>query len=65
MRELDTKSADHWLEPLQGGDVSDEHDAWLRAEIDKTLAKKKSGKLGYRTLDDVMQSFGFNARSSQ
>lgn len=65
MREIDTKSVDEWLEPLQGDDVTAEHDAWLRAEIDKTLAKKKSGKLGYRTLDDVMQSFGFNARASQ
>ena len=65
MRDLDTKSVDQWLEPLQSDDFAAEDDAWFRAEIDETLARKRAGKLGYRTLDDVMRSFGFNARSSQ
>ncbi len=44
------------------GDPSTEHEAWLKSEIEATLAKKKAGKMAYRSLDDVMNKFGFNAR---
>lgn len=47
------------LAPLVDGETSAEHEARLRAEIEKTLARKKSGELAYHSLDDVMRKFGF------
>lgn len=44
------------------GECSPEHDAWMKAQIEKTLAKKKAGDMTFHNLDDVMREFGFNAR---
>ncbi len=38
------------------------YDAWVKAEIEATLAKKANGEMRYRSLDEVMAKFGFNAR---
>lgn len=39
-----------------------EHDAWVKAEIERRMAKKAKGDMAYRSLDDVMADFGFDAR---
>ena len=38
------------------------HDAWVKAEIERRLAKKARGETTYRSLDAVMVDFGFDAR---
>jgi hypothetical protein len=45
-----------------GQEITPEHDAWITKQIEATMAEKKAGKLTYRSLDDVMADFGFNAR---
>ena len=51
------------MEPATKHDTDDrvEHDAWLRSEIEATLAKKASGEMTYSSLDQVMHKFGFDA----
>ena len=44
------------------GDVVPDHDAWMKAEIENTLAKKQAGKMTYHRLEEAMQRFGFDAR---
>lgn len=39
-----------------------EHDAWMTAQIEATVEEYKAGVLTFRTLDDVMADFGFDAR---
>ncbi|MFN3608998.1 MAG: hypothetical protein ACK4Y9_08035 [Hyphomonas sp.] len=39
-----------------------EHDAWLRAEIRKTLEAKAEGQMTYRSLEDVARRFLPDAR---
>lgn len=39
-----------------------EHDAWMQAEIRKTLKAKAEGRMTYRSLDEVARRFGANAR---
>lgn len=53
---------DAYLAPSNDGECSPEHDAWMKAEIKKTLAKKETGTMTYRSLDAVMRDFGFDAR---
>lgn len=63
---IDEKTKDRTIQdtlaPLVEGEASASHDVWMKAEIEKTLAKKKAGKMAYHSLDDVMDEFGFNAR---
>jgi hypothetical protein len=47
------------LEP--GEIVSPEHEAWLKAEIEKTLDASKRGELRYTDYREVMKKFGFDA----
>lgn len=50
-------------DPAKPDDAADEgYDAWVKAEIEATLAKKANGQMRYRSLDEVMAKFGFNAR---
>jgi len=62
----DNESIDRELEvftaPLTEGESTPEHDAWIRAKVEKTLAKKTAGTMTYYSLDEVMREFGFNAR---
>ena len=62
----DTKTIDTDLKaftaPLKDGQSSTDHDSWMKAQIRKTLARKKAGTMTYRSLDKVMQKFGSNAR---
>jgi len=60
--DTDKTQAQRFTAPLQDGQTSAEHDAWMKAEIRGTLARKKAGTITYRTLDEVMRKFGFNAR---
>ncbi len=53
---------DDYLAPLNEWECSPEHRAWITAQIKKTLAKKATGKMTYRSLDEVMREFGFDAR---
>lgn len=64
MGEIDTSQdeATRFTAPLKRGEESPAHDAWMKAEIRKTLAKKQAGKMTYRSLDEVMRKFGFDAR---
>lgn len=39
-----------------------DHDAWIAQEIEARMAEKRAGHLTYRSLDDVMADFGFDAR---
>lgn len=49
--------------PLEPDFVPDpDHEAWLEAEIRRTLAGKADGKLSYRALEDVARKFGLHAR---
>jgi len=50
------------LRPYTEGETPPEHDAWIKAKINATLAKKAAGEMNYHSLDDVMREFGFNAR---
>lgn len=34
-----------------------EHDAWMKAEIGKTLAAKSEGRMTYRSLEEVVRRF--------
>ena len=52
-----------YLAPHQG-DVAPDHDAWMKAEIENTLAKKQAGKMSYHRLEEAMQRFGFDARQA-
>ncbi len=64
MADLEDKivAEDDILAPLKEGECSPEHDAWMKAQIQKTLAKKQAGKMSFRSLDEVMRKFGFDAR---
>ena len=53
---------DDYLTPLNEEECSPEHDAWMKAQTQKTLAKKQAGKMSFRSLDEVMRKFGFDAR---
>lgn len=59
--QLDEK-LESYLETVKPGEASPEHEAWIRAEIEKTLAKKANGQVTYHNLDEVMRKFGFYAR---
>lgn len=37
--------------------VAPEHDAWMRAEISKTLQAKAEGQMTYRSLEEVARRF--------
>lgn len=37
--------------------VTPEHDAWMRAEIRKTLEAKADGQMTYRSLEEVARRF--------
>ena len=50
-----------YLAPTQSNRVPAEHRAWIDADIHKTLTKKQSGVMTYRSLDDVMGDDGFHA----
>ena len=56
------KDVEALLSPLREGEATSAHDAWLRREIEKTLAKKQRDARNYGSLDDVMRKLGFNAR---
>lgn len=58
----DLTDADRFTAPVEEGDITPEHRAWMDAQIETTLAKKASGEMGYHSLDDVMREFGFDAR---
>ena len=51
-----------FLSPVAQGECSPEHDAWMKAQIEGTLAKKKAGEMGFTPLDAVMRRFSFYAR---
>ena len=51
-----------YLAPLNNGERSPEHDAWMKEQVKKTLAKKEAGTMTYRSLDEVMRKFRFDAR---
>ena len=53
---------DAYLAPSKSGECSPEHDAWTKAQIKATLARKAAGEMTYHSLDDVMREFGFDAR---
>lgn len=53
---LEEMTTDTGAPPVPG------HDEWFRRQVQKTLDKKKAGKLRYRDLRDVAADFGFNAR---
>ena len=38
------------------------HDAWFRKKVEASLQRSKSGKASDKTLDEVAEKFGFNAR---
>ncbi|MDP1554304.1 MAG: hypothetical protein Q8L84_02495 [Hyphomonas sp.] len=38
------------------------HEAWLEAEVRRTLEAKADGRMTYRTLDEVARKFGADAR---
>ena len=59
---IEDKKARDFLSPANGQEIAPEHDAWITAEIEATMAEKKTGKLTYRSLDQVMADFGFHAR---
>ena len=40
------------------------HNAWFRSEVRATLDKKAVGEMAYRSLDEVIASFGFDDRPS-
>lgn len=42
--------------------ISPEHRAWMNDQIRETLAQIEAGRMGFRSLEDVMREFGFNAR---
>lgn len=46
------------------GDVAPDHDAWMKTEIENTLAKKQAGEMTCYSLDEAMQRFGFDARQA-
>lgn len=56
------KSTQDFLAPLIEGEASDNHEAWMKSEIKKTLAKKEAGDMSYHSLDDVKNTLGLNAR---
>jgi hypothetical protein len=39
-----------------------EHEAWLEAEVRRTLEAKAEGRMTYRTLDEVARKFRADAR---
>lgn len=41
---------------------SPEHDAWMQAEIRKTLKTKAEGRMTYRSLEDIVRRFTPDAR---
>ena len=45
-----------------GREPAPDHDAWVREQIKKRLAKKQAGTAIYHDLDDVAAEFGFDAR---
>ena len=53
---LEEMTTDTGAPPVPG------HDEWFRRQVQKTLDKKKAGKLKYRDLREVAAEFGFNAR---
>ncbi len=53
---LEEMTTDTGAPPVPG------HDEWFRRQVQKTLDKKKAGKLNYRDLREVAAEFGFNAR---
>ncbi len=52
------KELEAFLATVKPGEASAEHEAWLTAQIEKTLAKKASGQTIYHDLDEVMRKFG-------
>ncbi|MEM7172457.1 MAG: hypothetical protein AAF530_19975 [Pseudomonadota bacterium] len=62
MSDIETKDIDDFTAPQSEGDITPEHRAWMNEQIEATLAKKKAGTMKFRSLDDVMRKFGFNAR---
>ena len=38
------------------------HDQWFREKVQDTLKKKAAGQMTYRSLDDVADDLGLNAR---
>ena len=62
MDTIDKKKLDAFLAPGSDADITPEHRAWMNAEIRETLAKMDSGEMTYRSLDEVMREFGFDAR---
>lgn len=41
--------------------VAPDHEAWMRAEIEKTLAEDKAGTLDEVAFEEVAQEFGYEA----
>lgn len=54
--------APDFLSPNADREPEPGHDRWFRDEVEATLAREKAGRLKYRSLDDVAEDFGFNAR---
>ena len=60
---IELSDLEEYLRPLRNGErPSAAHDAWVRSQIQETLAKKARGERGYTSLDDVMAEFKFDAR---
>ncbi len=62
MSDIETKDIEDFTAPISDSDITPEHRAWMDKQVEATLAKKKAGTMTYRSLDDVMRKFGFNAR---
>ena len=57
----DEKARD-FITPKADEQMTPEHSAWVKSEIESRMAEKAKGALTYRSLDQVMSDFGFHAR---
>jgi len=62
MSESDKTFDDRCFTANEDDRISSEHRAWMNAQIRETLAQIEAGRIGFRSLEDVMREFGFNAR---
>ena len=61
METIDDKTLSDLVSPADDQPITDEHRAWMNAQIKGTLEKKKRGEMNYTPLDQARREFGLDA----